>query len=179
MTMYGEYYPELSDLLVDLNSSDPLIRRIAYRALLEAGEEAVAALVEEFDRISGAARLHVLRAFGEIGHPRAVPLLLEVMRSRDPQEYFMASSLAAKSLGQIGDRTAVEGLLTLLSDERTGLRRMAALVLGSIGDERAVPGLAQALHDRDRGVQRLAARALNQIGTPRAIALVEVWREGR
>jgi HEAT repeat protein len=167
---------DVVDVLIDLNSYDELIRRAAYQILLDAGEEIIPALVEQFDRISGAARLSTIRVFGEIGHPDAVDILLEVMRSDDPQEYFLASSLAAQSLGRIGGAAAVEGLLETLETERAGVRRMAAVVLGTIGDSRAVPGLHSALEDEDHKVRQLAARSLERIGTPRAIALLDAWR---
>jgi HEAT repeat protein len=167
---------DVVDVLVDLNSVDELIRRAAYQILLDAGEEVIPALVEQFDRISGAARLSTIRVFGEIGHPGAVDTLLAVMRSNDPGEYFLASSLAAQSLGRIGGSAAVQGLLETLETERAGVRRMAVVVLGTIGDGEAVPGLHAALDDDDQKVRELAARSLEQIGTPRALAVLDAWR---
>jgi HEAT repeat protein len=169
---------DVVDVLVDLNSYDELIRRAAYQLLVDAGEAVIPALVEQFDQISGAARLITIRVFGEIGHPGAVDTLLAIMRSDDPQEYFLASSLAAQSLGRIGGTAAVEGLLETLETGRVGVRRMAAVVLGTIGDSQAVPGLHAALDDGDHKVRELAARSLERIGTPRAFALLDAWRSG-
>jgi HEAT repeat protein len=167
---------DVVEVLIDLNSYDELIRQAAYQLLLDAGEEIVPALVEQFDQIGGAARLSTIRVLGEIGHPHAVDTLLEVMCSDDPQEYFMASSLAAQSLGRIGGATAVQGLLETLETERAGVRRMAAVVLGNIGDGEAVPGLHAALGDDDEKVRELAARSLERIGTPHALAVLDAWR---
>jgi HEAT repeat protein len=119
----------------------------------------------------------VIRAFGLIGDPRAVSLLLELMAGDSLEEYVFVSSLAAKSLGQIADEVAVEGLVGLLNHERSGPRRMAATVLGNIGSDQAVSGLIDALGNLDPQTRVLSARALEQIGTPRAIAAVAVWRE--
>ncbi len=170
-------YDNLSELLLDFNHLDKPIREAALTALVVLGNDIVPPLVEGFDQIGGAARLYVIRAFGLIGDPRAVPLLLELMAGDSLEEYVFVSSLAAKSLGQIGDETAVDGLVRLLGHERSGPRRMAATVLGNIGSAKAVPGLIDALRDPDPQTRVLSARALEQIGTPRAIAAVAVWRE--
>lgn len=172
-------YDDLSELLVDLNHLDKPIREAALTALVALGRDAVPPLVERFDQIDGAARLYVIRAFGLIGDPRAVSLLLELMAGDSLEEYVFVSSLAAKSLGQIGDETAIAGLVGLLSHERSGPRRMAATVLGNIGSAQAVPGLIDALGDPDPQTRVLSARALEQIGTPQAIAAVTVWRDRR
>jgi HEAT repeat protein len=164
---------ELSDLLADLNHADEQTRRQAFEALTARGEAVVPALIEGFGQIRGMARLSVVRALGVIGDERAVPLLLDLMLSDDPGEYVFISSMAAKSLGQIGGLTAVEGLTAMLKQVRTGPRRMAALVLGRIGDQRAVPGLSAALHDPDPITRRLAAEALTLIGTPEALAALD------
>jgi len=172
-----EEQPDLWDLLLDLNHLDKNTRSAAYESLVGLGGDIVPALVDGFGEISGAARLSVVRAFGALRDPRAVPLLLELVQSDDPNEYIFVSSLAAKSLGQIGDPTAVEGLVNLLLHERSGPRRMAVVVLGSIGDHRAVPGLIGALRDADPQTRVFAARSLEQIGTPQALAAVTAWRD--
>jgi HEAT repeat protein len=172
-------YTDLHDLLLDLNALDDSMREQAYAALLSIGAEAVPDLLDSFSRIAGPARLLAIRAMGEIGDPRAVPLLLDLMESDDPEEYVYVSSLAAKSLRQIGDDTAVRGLVDHLSHPRSGPRRMAATVLGNIGSPLAVPGLIAALRDVDQITRTRAVRALEQIGTPQAIAAVAVWRDGQ
>ena len=167
---------DLSELIVDLNSTEELIRATAYTVLVEQGAEAATELVGMFPQISRPARLHVIRALGEIGHPVASPLLSDLVRTEDPQEYLFVSSLAAKALGQIGD---VDALLALLADERGGPRRMAATVLGNMAHPAAVPHLKHALRHEDPPMQKIAAKALGRIGTPEAIAAVDAWRTGR
>jgi HEAT repeat protein len=165
--------PDLAEVLADLNHANEQIRREAFESLVAYGEVVVPVLIETFGEIRGVARLSVIRALGVIGDERAVPLLLDLMLNDDPEEYLFVSSLAAKSLGQIGGATAVEGLVAMLKQERTGPRRMAALVLGRIGHEGAVPGLSAALHDPDPATRRLAAEALALIGTPQALAALD------
>ncbi len=166
----------ITELLEKLNSLDKLTREAAFEALVAYGSEALPFLLEHFEHIEGAARLSVVRAFGEIGDPRAVPLLLELMCGDDPGEYLYVASFAAKALGQIADATAVQALLDALNHENPRPRQMAALILGKIGDERVVPALSDALRDPDPKTRELAMRALKQIATPKALAAVEAAR---
>jgi len=168
-------YDDLQDLLLDLNHLDEARRTEAYDFLVRMGGGVVPALVEDFDLIGGTARLSVIRALGEIGDTRAVPLLLALMQTDNPAEYLYVSSFAARSLGQIGDSKAVAGLVTTLSHDRPGPRRMAATVLGNIRDETAIPALVIALKDPDARTQTVAAKALRKIGTDAALSAVEVW----
>lgn len=162
----------LFDVLLDLNHYDDATRVAAYDSLLELGPEAVPVLVENFETIDGGARLHVVRALGEIGDERAVPLLLELMRDRAPDSYFMLPSLAARALGQIGGEAAMLGLLGHLEDDNHGVRRMAAKVLGRFRDDRAVDGLGAILQANDAKLRVIAFDSLRRIGTPHAYALL-------
>src|SRR5574341_258902 len=156
-------------LLEELHSGDDDIHNSAYEALVRMGREAVPVLIEQFAGIRGRARLSVIRVFGAIGDSRAVSLLLELVRSRDSQEYLYVSSLAAKSLGLIGAREdaegdqAIAGLIEMLADPQAGPRRMSALVLGNLASPEAIPPLIASLGDADRQVRALAARALGLI----------------
>lgn len=164
---------DLIELVLDLNSSDQQRVHGAYRSLVAFGESIVPELVESYERIGGSARLHVTRAFGEIGDARAVPLLAGVLRERAPDSYFMLPSLAAQALGRIGDEVALDALLLALLDENPGVRRMSTLVLGRFQAERAIEGLSRALRDSDVKVRVLAIDALRKIDTPHAWAVLD------
>ncbi len=160
---------QVMTLLETLHSPEDEDHQAAYQSLVHMGPDAVPALLESFPGTTGRARLSVIRILGDIGDARAVALLLELVRSRDAQEYLYVSSLAAKSLGLIGAREgasadqAIAGLIEMLADETTGPRRMSALVLGNLASGEAVPPLIGALGDADRQVRALAARALGLI----------------
>lgn len=79
--------------------------------------------------------------------------------------------MAAYSLGEIGDRRAVEPLIAQLQNTDPHLRRIAARALGKIGDPRAVPYLARLVLDQQQPlyVRWDAATALGMIGDPRAL----------
>jgi HEAT repeat protein len=173
---------DLDDLLLDLNSADQLIRQAAYTTLVDWGEPVVSTLIERFPDIVGGARISVVKALGEIGDLRAVPLLVDLVRNENLQEYIFIPSMAAKSLGLIG---ALKPVLNLLEDERSGPRRMAVVVLGNIGTrhadavEPAVEELIGVLKDSDDKTQRLCIQALRKIGTPRALAVIDAWQTRR
>ena len=76
---------------------------------------------------------------------------------------------AAKALGKIGDRRAVEPLIKALEDENEFVRFDAAKALGDIGDKRAVEPLIEMLKDKHRGVGSQASEALGNIGDKRAV----------
>jgi HEAT repeat protein len=168
---------DLQDLILDLNHLDKSKKEEAYDVLIGMGVGVVPALVEDFELIAGPARLLVIRAFGEIGDTRAVPLLLALMQTDDPEEYLYVASFAAKSLGQIGGDVAIAGLLSALNHERPGPRRMAATVLGNLGDLSAVSALVVSLGDPDRQTQVIAAKALRKLGTDDAIKAVDLWEQ--
>ncbi len=70
---------------------------------------------------------------------------------------------AARVLGEIGDRRAVEGLCAALSDPVWQVRRAAAEARGKLGDGRAEDALKKALGDESEEVQRAASEALARI----------------
>jgi HEAT repeat protein len=68
---------------------------------------------------------------------------------------------AAWSLGEIGDKTAVDPLKETLRDEDRWLRIMSALALGKLGDNAAVPALTILMNqDQDRCVRAASEWAL-------------------
>jgi HEAT repeat protein len=77
---------------------------------------------------------------------------------------------AAESLGELGDRRAVEPLLQALQDrgEESEVRAAAAEALGKLGDLRAVEGLLRAATERKEkwSVREQARAALRQLGAP-------------
>ena len=76
---------------------------------------------------------------------------------------------AAEALGRLGDRRAVEPLLSVLGDRKRNeqARCVAADALATLGDPRAVEPLTQALVDGKAPVRRAAAGALAKLGDPR------------
>jgi HEAT repeat protein len=90
-----------------------------------------------------------------------------------------AAVLAAYALGEIGDRRAVDSLISVLQrkDLSADVRCRAATALGKIDDTRALDPLVVIVSEwregwgwsEDRGVRCSAADALGAIGDPRAL----------
>lgn len=76
---------------------------------------------------------------------------------------------AATALGWIGNKKAVEPLITALKDSEDHVRRAAAFAFIKIKDERAVEPLVTALRDKDERVRKRAASALGSMGDPRGV----------
>ncbi len=96
-----------------------------------------------------------------IGYAKQTDLNKEIGRliSSDPDE----RAAAATILGNIGDRSAVGPLISLLNDKDPKVREKAVTALNSVLDPRAVEPLIGALKDPDADVKREATRALRAI----------------
>lgn len=104
-----------------------------------------------------------------IGHPStkakikfegAFDDVLQALHSHDEE----IREEAARALGELGDRRAVNPLIELLNDDNRYVRREAAKSLGKIGDEKAIPALISALKDEDRYGREGAAEGLGEMG---------------
>jgi HEAT repeat protein len=75
---------------------------------------------------------------------------------------------AAKLLGKIGQKAAVNPLIVALGDKSQSVRQSATIALGYLGDRAAVEPLILQLLD-DPGVRVCAAEALGMLGDVRAV----------
>jgi HEAT repeat protein len=111
-------------------------------------------------------------ALGEIGDPKAVPVLMKLMAARDNYTRIEA----VEALGRMRVPEAVEPLVQLATDEGTEpfLNRKAIEALGRIGDARAVPTLLRMLTKERKGVSFYveSSFSLFQLGQPAADALL-------
>jgi len=82
--------------------------------------------------------------------------------------------MAAETLGQIGDKRAVEPLMEMLStSEEPGLLEAAAEALGRLKDDRAVPALHALLQRGTLPARMNAVVALGRIGGDEASRVLE------
>lgn len=70
---------------------------------------------------------------------------------------------AARILGEIGDKKAINALILLLGDESGHVRQTSAIALGNIGDAAASKPLIDLLNDQYENVQEAAVEALGRI----------------
>lgn len=129
---------------------------------------------DKADSVRGAAAV----ALGEIADASAVFPLAGILdrdlmavgqakskKSTRKKENEFVARVAARALGQIGNRAAVPALAKVLSDE-TGpddLRREAAAALGQIGDASAEPALRSVSNAPDPHLTRIARESLARI----------------
>jgi len=176
--------------LGDTRAIEPLIkalvgcsRKAAAKALTRLGEPKWEPLIrgdlEDFSRLAAS------------GDPRFVEPLIKQLREGDAYVRHAAATMcrwmgggasaynpgisraAAEALGKLGDRRAVEPLITALGDTRFSsdpdVCQAAARALGQLGDRRAVEPLITALGGGSCNVRKIAAEALGQLGDPRAV----------
>ena len=82
---------------------------------------------------------------------------------------------AAQALGTLGDRQALEPLVTALSDEAASVRLAAGLALGDLGDGQAAVSLLDVLRraDESEGVVQVAGLALSELDETALSVLIE------
>jgi len=160
--------PAVPQLIHELQSHDPLVRRQAAEALGEIKDpRAVDPLTTVLKDKDALIRRHAVKALGKIKDARAVSPLIGILNDHDEQSHVRMT--AAEALGSIGERRAVEPLVSALKNSLWAVRSSAAIALGTIRDPRAVVPLIAALHDEDASVRGHVADALGAIKDPRAV----------
>lgn len=177
-------HPEASRVAVPaLSDTSAIVRATAAAAILWLPSgDAVAALIpnlkdkEEFVRQESAYALGRTR-----NRAGVIPLISLLETDKKPS----VRSAAAVALGLIGDETAVDHLVQVLSAQAASgagkkstsknssfLLRAVARSLGQIGSRRAVPALLTTVENEmlPEDVRREAANALGSIGDPAATA---------
>lgn len=104
------------------------LRDEAAAALISLGRTAACALTDLWPGADSRTRAYLAYLFGEVDCDGGLPLLLEGLQEADPQ----LRQLAAQSLGQIGESTAISRLVAALGDEveevqETALRALTML----------------------------------------------------
>jgi HEAT repeat protein len=110
-------------------------------------------------------------ALGEIGDESAVPALSQALAGQTGKKKpkgganVFVMRAAARSLGQIKSRAAVDVLITALTNDAndTDVRREAATALGMIGDPSAGPALQAAFTSTDPYLSEAAREALRRL----------------
>lgn len=138
--------------------------------LIGAGDEAVACLLERFDRMPRHAKIAAIDIIGRIRSLKAMPLLLDLLASDQPD----VRARAAFALGFIGDPNSAPQLIDALRDPSWAVRAMAAKALGRLREEKSIPALCSALSDRQWWVRANAAEAMKNKGYVGVKALLEM-----
>ncbi|MHC1757139.1 MAG: HEAT repeat domain-containing protein [Methanosarcina sp.] len=154
-------------------SPDPCKRIAAIQTLRRIGNPiAVPEILEHFEDHKWCFDTHsgsVVRDSLALMGPVAVDALVAALEDKRHE----VASIAALTLGKIGDDRAVEPLILSLKSGFPGVRGAAARALGRIGDERAVYPLIESLSSRDLDLVSGAASSLREIGNIQAIKPVK------
>ena len=114
-----------------------------------------------------ATRKSAVKALGEIGDPRAVPNLINILRELSQRTTLQQEAMLA--LGRIGDPSAVTEIGRLLdrslSSSGDELRMVAVQVLGELGGTEAAEILLNALSYYDRAMLIAESRSLKGVFT--------------
>ena len=155
----------IPDLVLSLESSDPVARGEAAKTLGCIGPEAaeaIPALTRTLGDEKRWVRSAAAWALAQNGS-EAIPSLAQALESQDPN----TRAAAAWGLGFAGQKSevAIPNLIETLGDEDESVRVAAEWALGQIGSA-AVPTLIQILEDeaRDAGLRKSAAIALGHAG---------------
>jgi HEAT repeat protein len=143
-------------------------------------------------------------ALGKLGDPRAIDLLIGILKNNKDSlvqreaaealakigkpsakpligilndDNYFARGYASFALGEIRETSAVEPLIHVLKDKNLLVRAYAAEALGKIGDERAINGLVEALKDKEPGVRENALLSLQKIGPSAIQPLIKALHE--
>ena len=112
-----------------------------------------------------ATRKNAVKALGEIGDPRAVPALINILRELAQRTTLQQEAMIA--LGRIGDPSAVTEIGRLLdrslSSSGDELRMVAMEVLGQLGGTEAAEILLNALAYYDRAMLLSESRSLKGV----------------
>jgi len=136
----------------------------AKDALIEMGESAMPRLVEKMDTQDARSMHALVFIFKGIGRP-AVHFLTHAIGDTDS----FRRRLAVRSLGDMKDSTAVDGLLYYIDDPDFRIRSGIIRAFGKIGVERGVAPSIEALSDDDYLVRTAAAISLSMLADPSTI----------
>ncbi len=152
-------YPSGLDLLVEAaEGADDRLRDAAIHGLaLMDNPRALQALLRTAGHQNPRARAAAARALGQAEHGAEVTSALHTAL-RDPDAW--VRYYACQSLGKLGDDTAVEEMLRLLTDSAGQVRVVAVEALAHLEAPRAIEALKAAARAEDPDVQRAALLGL-------------------
>ena len=143
-------------------ASVQLAVRVAGSAIVDSGVDLL--ISHDATTRLGAARLLV-----SVGSPAVDPLRRLITHA--DQE---VAALAVTVLGEIGDPSALDAIVSVARDDRITVRRGAARALVRLADGSTIPTLVVLLQDDDQIVRRTAAAALAELGSTIEPALDEL-----
>ena len=152
----GDRKQLLSQLEKAIKSKDNRDRHDAHWVMANIGRSdpttMVPILVELLEHNQMGTRLNAVKALGEIGSEKAIPVLAALIESgsakrEGDREVAEVRQMAVAALGKIGGK-AVPELVKITENKGSSLRVDAIRALSSLGDEKAVQPLLDALKEK-------------------------------
>lgn len=155
-----------SKLVKSLNDSRQFIRIDAIAALAELNAETAVAPLGALIQDPDVVIVHKsLDALASIGTPSIEPYMLQAITF----ETSPARLTAAKMLGKLKSKKAVDPLIVTLNDEFENIAVAAAISLGQIGDPKAINALSKTAHAGSVRLRGASATSIRTIGGTAAI----------
>lgn len=136
------------------------------------GERAIEGLISLFNDSMMEVQTEAVQAMASMGKG-VIPQLLTCLKDKR----WRVREQAAKTLGELRDPQAVQGLILVCRDRDGAVKSAAAEALGKIGDARAVPTLIKLFKDTSKIVRETAGTALMYIGKESIDALLESLKD--
>ncbi|GAB4274312.1 MAG: hypothetical protein Kow0029_14560 [Candidatus Rifleibacteriota bacterium] len=144
----------LQRLFDEIVKMDDNHRFLIRRSIVKIGSRVVEPLMRLFKSENPEILSFAASALGEIGNPRAVPVLINGLSHSD----WNVRRCSAYALSEIGER-GVDKIAEALKSNNDDVRYWGTRILESIG-EPGVPYLIKALNDSNREIRFFAAKAL-------------------
>ena len=157
----------LQDLLDELLSGDEVRAENAVPALIEFGEDAIPALMDLTQSPDVDSRWWALRTLAQSPLMRTEWLVPFLLNDSAPE----VRQCAALGLGTKADESAIQPLVTALSDADSMVGNLAMHALVKIGKD-AVPALIECVKNSSQSARISALRALAEIKDHRAIPVM-------
>ncbi len=141
-----------------LDSGNPYLDDWSRRNLIQLGSTAVPPLLEALKNEPPRKRFLICEILGQIRDPRAVPALID--RLKDQEANPSVASAAARALGRLGDRRAVEPLMEKLDTPDRELLYNTIVALGNLRSKQAVESILEKVNDDRKTFYKM------RIGTP-------------
>jgi HEAT repeat protein len=156
---------EVGKLISALKEKDWQMQLNVATRLIMMGKPAVDGLIRALRNEDPEIQAAAAGILGEMRETAVEPL----MDALEDSDRFVRI-VAAQNLGKIGNKRAIEALISVLHRETDPEVRTAVVEgLGYMGSKQAIEPLSLALRDRDERVQIAAARSLGYIGDLRAL----------
>jgi HEAT repeat protein len=136
------------------------------------GDQSIEGLITLFNDNMMEVQAEAVRAMASMGKG-VVPKLLTSLKDKR----WRVREQAAKTLGELRDPEAVQGLMIVCRDRDGAVKSAAAEALGKIGDPRAIPTLIKLFKDTSKIARETAGTALMYIGAPSVEALLETLKD--